>query len=316
MIHKERNIPLRIVMNKALLRRLPKKHTKRSMIEADLIKRDVGFKGEQNFDFFLSHLPKSNYFILNDLRFPIDDYIVQIDSLILSQSFTLIIEIKHFSGKIILDSINDQFIRVRDGKEERFQNPMSQVFRQRYLLNKWFQQHRFSSVPIEFLVVNSNPFTILQTDPENHHILHAENLLERINKMNDKHLKPIRHTNELMAIVKKLKIDHTPLSVNLLEEYKISYNELLKGVQCPECNHCPMDRNHGIWHCNICNTYSKTAHLQAIDDFLLLVKPSITNSECRDFLLISSRFTANRLLNSANLKGYGDKKNREYRKLF
>jgi len=62
-----------------------------------------------------------------------------------------------------------------------------------------------------------------------------------------------------------------------------------------------MKRQHSKWHCTKCHYTSKHAHITALNDYLLLIKPYITNRNTRNFLKIQSRYQAKRLLKSANL---------------
>ncbi|WP_213020645.1 nuclease-related domain-containing protein [Siminovitchia terrae] len=88
MVKKARAVPLRILVLEALLRRLPIDHPGRGTIEADLIRRKAGFKGEQSLDYFMRHLPFNGHYIFQDLRLPLSDNIFfQIDSLLLSNRY-------------------------------------------------------------------------------------------------------------------------------------------------------------------------------------------------------------------------------------
>jgi hypothetical protein len=191
------------------------------------------------------------------IRLLVNDKVIQIDTLLLTPYINLLIEIKH------------------NEKEERMKNPISQVLRQQNLLSKWLQQHKFQQTTIKFLIVNSNPYTILKSEQLKNNFIHAENLLESIEKIITKYQKPLRTPRDLRSITQKLITEHTLLSVNLLEEYDIPYDELSKGVYCPACHH-----------------RSKNAHQEALEDFFILVKERINNREVCDFLLISSRHTA------------------------
>ncbi|MFE8701377.1 hypothetical protein ACFYKX_12300 [Cytobacillus sp. FJAT-54145] len=67
MIVKERKVPIKVEVNKALLRRLASTHPKRKKIETDLGKNLAGYNGEQSLDYHLSFLPNDEFFILHDL---------------------------------------------------------------------------------------------------------------------------------------------------------------------------------------------------------------------------------------------------------
>ncbi|MBU8771105.1 nuclease-related domain-containing protein [Cytobacillus oceanisediminis] len=141
MIIKNRLIPIRIRQNEALIRRIPAAHPQRSTIEGDLAKRRVGYRGEQSLDYYLSHLPDKEFTILHDLRLFNGSTYFQIDTLILSPYFALIIEVKNILGTLLFDETFNQFIRTRNEKEEGFPNPLIQAKRQKTQLKTWLIQN-------------------------------------------------------------------------------------------------------------------------------------------------------------------------------
>ncbi|MGV3489679.1 MAG: nuclease-related domain-containing protein, partial [Tuberibacillus sp.] len=293
MFDKERTVPEKIVSMKILLGRLPEDHEKRPIIESELSNREAGYKGEKDADFYLRQLPKEKFRILNGLRLEVDGEAFQMDTLILTLSYAIIVEIKNLAYKIIYDTIHDQFLQeLPGGSQKRYDNPLNQAERQRLCLNKWLYQHGFPPIPIHTLVVNSNPRTILKTSPEKPNnklnIFNVENLPKQILKIDAGYYKEALDHDILKSLIKALKKAHTPPTYDLLKEYKISYDELIKGVPCPQCGYCPMERQYGCWSCARCQCRSKTAHEPAINNYLVLVKPTITNSECREWLGIES----------------------------
>jgi hypothetical protein len=94
--------------------------------------------------------------------------------------------------------------------------------------------------------------------------------------------------------------------------------DMIQGVQCPQCNKFHMDRMHGTWICKHCGHISKEAHIPAIKDFFLLHGFQISNKQLRSFLLINSVYTGNRILQALELLTAGSTKDRIYstKKLF
>jgi ribosomal protein L37AE/L43A len=92
---------------------------------------------------------------------------------------------------------------------------------------------------------------------------------------------------------------------DILEFYQIEQKEIIRGVQCPKCDRIPMKYQQGLWHCSNCECKSKTAHQQAILDYFLLIQRTISNLQCRKFLLINSRKGARRILKSMDLQSSG-----------
>ncbi|PLS15870.1 hypothetical protein CVD28_20430 [Bacillus sp. M6-12] len=206
MIVKERRVPLRILMNEALLRRLPKNHLQLPAIEADLLKRNAGYRGEQTIDFELNLLLENNFLIFHDLRLPSGKYYVQLDTLIISPYFALIIEVKNISGTLLFERHFQQLIRTINGKEEGFPDPLSQVNKQRLQLRNWFKCHRMPDLPVECLIVISNPSTILQTNREHsdfsQKVCHATHLAARIEKLSNLHTNQKLTTKQLQKVKK------------------------------------------------------------------------------------------------------------------
>ncbi|MEH7332649.1 nuclease-related domain-containing protein [Neobacillus drentensis] len=88
MIIKKRTIPLVILILEALCRRL---------------------------------LPIDKYMILHDLNLPDGDSNCQIDTLLLTPEFALIVEVKNMAGKLIFDTENEQFTQINNDKEKGYQ---------------------------------------------------------------------------------------------------------------------------------------------------------------------------------------------------
>ncbi|WKB35562.1 nuclease-related domain-containing protein [Terrilactibacillus sp. S3-3] len=184
LIVKELTIPPRIYMDMALLRRLSNGHPKRGEVSKDLARRRAGYRGEQNLYYHLSFLPQDDSQIFYDLGVSVNNRSCQIDTFLLYPSFCLILETKNLSGTLHVDPVFNQFIRSIDDKEEGFPNPILQVQRQKTLLNGWLCQHEMPVIPIEYLVVISNPSTLLklvcETDPVPQTMLHAEQIVSKI----------------------------------------------------------------------------------------------------------------------------------------
>ncbi|MEW9669496.1 nuclease-related domain-containing protein [Ammoniphilus sp. 3BR4] len=133
MIKKPRTIPLIILMEEALLRRLPLNHPKREEILRNLEKRWTGYRGEQNLDYHLSFLPEKDYSLFQDLRLIQAKQTCQLDTLILSPHFALIIESKNIYGTLFFDQHSRQLIRTNKKQEEEgFPDPIMQAKRHKH----------------------------------------------------------------------------------------------------------------------------------------------------------------------------------------
>jgi Nuclease-related domain len=318
---KERAKPIRIEQNEALIRNLVDSHTKIPLIEQDLKKRRAGFNGEKSVDYHLSFLNSKKYMIFNDLKIPLTPHHFQIDSLLFTPFYTLILEIKNISGTLTIDSEFNQLTKNYNGVVTGFSDPITQANRQKLFLQRFFYDHHLVLPPIKFLVVISNPSTILKMAPGQKllspydKIIHAQNLISEISKLNTLYTEEKATKKDLKRIKKVLLNKNDTGFTSVLDTYGINETEILKGVKCEKCSG-KMERFFGCWNCTKCNFTSKTAHVRTIEDYFLLFKPSVTNRELRAFLDIKSPKTANQLLNSLNLKVTGSSKGTTYHKEF
>jgi ribosomal protein L37AE/L43A len=312
LIIKGRKIPLIILYKEALLRRIPLNSPRRPKIEGDLLRYWAGYHGECKVDRYLSTINSKDFLILNDLHIPIGDTSIQIDTLLIFQSFILVLEVKNISGLLNIGGEFDQFSRTtHNGNVEGFTNPVLQAERYCYHLSQWLQDKKFPVLPIDYLVVFTNENSVLNSLPHSNHInskiTRVEGLIPKISTLRKRYSQPILNEKEIKRISKQLIKAH----INFPIISKIE-DTIITGVQCKACRKFEMKRKRGSWFCEKCNVYEKNAHEQAINDYFLLVSSSINNSQAREFLhLHSSKITQN-LLSSMNLATVGKNKGKIY----
>ncbi|MDT8858702.1 NERD domain-containing protein [Alkalihalobacillus sp. MEB130] len=316
MIQKEREIPRKIEQLQALLRRLPEAHPKKPQIQEELAKRMAGFRGEQALDYYLLFLDKTKYMIYNDLRLTDETSFFQMDTLVVSSSFLLLVEIKNISGTIHFDGTFSQLVRTKDGRETGFPNPLLQVKRHELQFGNWLELNKFPPIPLESVVVISNPSTIIKSSNQPQHsiqrIIHSANFLTKMEQVQNKYANNRFSPKDLRKLNTTLLKKHTPKHVDILQEFHIRESELVKGVSCPQCTAIPMTRKSGKWICPTCLFTSQNAHLSSLQDYTLLLRSSITNHQLRTFLHITSRNIASDLLKSLNITSTGTKKGTIY----
>lgn len=317
MIAKKRTTPLQLYALESLISRMRQKHKKRSDIEGDLTKRKTGFKGELALDYELGKLQGNNYYIFQDLRLKSGHLYFQLDTLLLTKHFGLILEIKNIKGTLFFDNEFGQMIRTYEDKEEGFKDPLIQAGAQRSLLREFLKENKLETIPIEYFIVISHASTILKSSQGYHdakeRVFHADHLIQKIASLQKKYKNIQVKKSKLDEIKQKLLSSHSPLLSTPLEYYQITKEEILPGVHCPSCSHLGMERIYGKWPCPKCKFTSVTAHEQAIIDYLLLLNPTISNSQCRKFLGLKSRKSAHIILNRMNLEKTGTNKGTVYR---
>ncbi|MFJ7639399.1 nuclease-related domain-containing protein [Peribacillus sp. NPDC097225] len=317
MIIKERKIPLSILKLQALLRRLPPAPPKIPFIMSELSKKEAGYRGECAIDFPLSFLETKEYFIFHDIRLQDQTRFFQIDTLLLSRKFILIIEVKNIAGSLYFDSTFNQLIRTKDGKEMGFPDPLNQIERHESQLKSWLMKHGLTEPPIYSLVVISNPQTIIRANPENRNlhykVIHRDTLPFKIHQIEKSINQPSLSDKELKKIIKIINKHHTEADASVLERFNLSMEDFIKGVICEKCLMSPLLRQRREWRCSRCEHESKDGHIRALKDYYFLLGPTITNRQLREFLSISSSASATRILRSMNLVSEGMNKGKVYR---
>lgn len=314
MIVKQRTIPIEIIVNNALKRRLMPNHPALPAIEKDLYKKNAGHYGEEAMDYPLKMLSKKDYVIFHGLRLPYDDMHFQIDTLLLTTKFGMILESKNLGGELYFDESSEQLFQTYNGKKEGVQYPISQVQRQIKLLKALLQRNMIPVVPYDFQVVISHSSTILLPlgAPVLQKVCHVHSLHGRIEKVENRYKKDILDLKTLQKAARLLIKKHEPKKLDIKKKYGIEKNEILTGVHCPECSYRPMQYKKGKWLCPACQAQSKDAYFQGLGDYCLLINSTITNSELRRFLHLPTIGIAQKFLRSLNLPVTGKTKDREY----
>ncbi|MFD2705536.1 nuclease-related domain-containing protein [Salibacterium lacus] len=315
LIKKERQIPWKIRKWEALLRRLPAAHPERAKLEEQLAISRAGYRGEASIDYYLAFLPPGDCYILHDLRLPGErDTFFQIDTLLITPHFLLILEVKNIAGTLYFDRDFQQIIRTLHDKEEAFPDPMLQLQRQQSQLQNWLIRHKLPQAPVPGFVVISNPSAVLKTDPAHrdiyHSIIRAAALPHTFDSLQKKYGAVTLTKQQMQKISRKLMKHHQDHIPDIPNE--VDPRLLLSGVHCPDCYHLPLPRQRGRWYCRVCHSLHPRAHIPSLIDYLLLHKSTITNKEFRTFMKLESPDVAYKLLYHLDLPHSGFNKNRTY----
>lgn len=318
MIKKQLVIPTRILTYEALLRRLIKNHQKRQEIHEELAKGYAGYKGELSLDYYFNLLPTNDYYFLHNLRLPNTNGLTffQIDILMLTPFFLLIIEVKNISGTLTFDPTFDQLIWTTPEKEIALPDPVRQANNQRYQLKELLKSKKLPPLPIETIVTLTNSKTIIKilTDNEDYiqRIIRSPKLISKIESFKKRYTKEWISTKEMSKIANILIKHHTPATPDLLEQYSLEKRDIIKGVYCDKCSSLKMKYHWGEWICENCSFKNKEGHIHALQDFGLLFQKTITNHQCKEFLHLPNSDSAYYLLRTMDLKHTGAFKNRKY----
>ncbi|MFC4025106.1 nuclease-related domain-containing protein [Oceanobacillus longus] len=294
--------PLILQKYEALTPRIPQNFPRLSEIQYELAKSHKGYIGEIKVDYYLSMLAQ-RYTILPDVCLKVNGQTFQIDNLLITDHAIYLIEVKNYNGKIIFNTILNQFTRDDGENETGFHHPITQVEFQQIKLQNWLQERSLLNRPIYYLIAISNPETIIEVIGNQEAIAKVVARGEHIPKkiMDIEQSLTDRSTLPHQKLGYEIKRECINFDKDIMAKHGVKMSDLLPGVQCPECGRLGMERIYANWLCPRCNKHSKHAHKRAIYDYLLCSGNAISNKECMRFLKINSRSLATRLLQSSNL---------------
>jgi len=306
----ERQQPTTITYYEALIRRTSPFEANITDYLERLRRLRAGYKGELLVDReWLEATISCQYYLLHSFEFTNSaGFTHQIDTLLLTPHCALIVEIKNIAGQIQWDETTHQFTRItKNGIIEGFRNPFNQAERHTRHLHYLFQKLKLH-LPIHYVVILANPNSIIITKQPTLPMIHATGIHKYLEQLLEKYPATLNE-QELKRAATKIKKYHSPSP--LLKEIKPI--QLIKGVLCPQCaGQIRMHYYQGKWHCPQCKTTNNDAFYQALQDYRLLVSPTISNKEFRAFFGVANTHNAYLLLKNLNLPYVGSYKDRRY----
>ena len=294
--------------------RLPETHPRKEYLENQHHRKTAGIRGEIKMQkkFKEFHL-EEDYHALWDIGLKQGEWITQFDGVILTEKCVIILDSKNVSDDLHFAEKTGEFIRM-NGKGERLilDDPVYQLNKNIRFLRQWFKQRKLD-VPVKGLIVNTANNCMFHSKP-------TGALVCKTYQMNEYLYKILQSTPQESAPLKINKIkrlleaNHTPyVRKPLCKTYQIPYDDLKKGVYCANCRGYQMVRSKRNWVCRDCNSKNAAAHHFALQEYFTFVDDSITNKDLRDFCLVESSDTANRILRQYDFVISGETKSRRYR---
>ena len=289
-----------------MLARLPDNHQQYKTISNKLYQAKSGHSGELKVDRILNEIdfPKGTA-IMKNITVDINpNFRVQLDTLILTPKRAILLEIKNYAGTVLFDEASGKTTKISgDGAIEKFDCIIHQLDRATYAVEKWLNQKQVE-LPVEPILVMANQRTEIPKMPLSTPLKFGKQLPRYIRGLPDipDELTPLQITtiaNQLYT--NQVKWKRIPAS----EKHNISLFELKKGVLCPDCNTI-MPRTQGrTWICNPCGKPNKGALEQAVADWYLLISPTLTNKQLRQFLKLNSKSAASIIFRQLRLNRKG-----------
>lgn len=308
MILKERTEPPEIFQLTSLLQRLPLHHPSFPLWTEKLRRITAGYHGELRLDSlwndFLIDCP--HYFI-HDLFIQKPNSSHQIDTLLVTSRFVLVLEIKSIAGLLNFDPQLRQFSRTnKDGSIDGMRNPDDQLRRHEKWLEGFLADYH-CSLPVIGAVVFTYPSSVVQKKAEHRLMIQSSGLPYLLDQliMSYKDELTDEATRKLAAALASL---HSPQPV-VLPQLPEAFQ---KGIFCPTCPAQKLSYLRRSWRCEGCSYANPLAHFTALEQYRVLIGPTITNRQFRDFTCLSSVVTASKLLKAAAMPYQGSFKDRVY----
>jgi hypothetical protein len=223
---------------------------------------EKGYEGEVKFYQLAEGLHEEVY-IINDLLFEVNNSYFQIDTVIISQGVTHLLDIKNFQGDCYLEL--DKLYAVKTSRE--YKNPINQLQRSATLFRQLLQIHKLNYL-VDPSVIFINPeFTLYQAPMDQPIILPTKvnGFLNDINntpsKLNDGH--------KILA-QKLISLHQTKNPFTVLPKY--NYEKLQNGVYCKNCRSFQISIKNYDFVCERCGRHERIelAILRNVEEYKLL----------------------------------------------
>lgn len=216
---------------------------------------------------------------------------IQIDTLVITRSFILIIEVKNIIGTINFRTSPRQIVRTLNDEIIPLKCPIVQLERNQDGLQVWLEQNDWT-IPIYTALVFASDKAIIENAPPNKSILFTTNLPLYIQKLNKI---PLHLTkSQFQILTHKLALKNTRFTEKpLCEKFDINLHELKKGILCSYCGNQLYRSTERKWICGLCGKQDNDPIPRNIEDLFILLKPEITMNECKQLLQPKSRFMLN-----------------------
>lgn len=278
------------------------------LLRDEIYRVQAGLAGEEKLRYTLQdYLFKQNVHIFYDFQCLNErGFSHQIDALIVTSRFVLIIESKHLSGTLLYKRDVHEFSRLsHDGITTNFKNPFDQAFR-----HQLFLEHYFSTlgihVPVRYVVVNTNLRAKLDASLFELPILHVSGLPLFLEKLQQQYVNDCCNLEEIYACLEKI-------TCRLPVKRRVTRDRIRNGVLCAPCGLKPvMSYKRGYWVCPVCGRRDKQAVRLSLQHYRVLIGPHITNREFREFVGIDDFDVASKLLLRLGIQKMGKNRGAYY----
>lgn len=267
-----------------------------------------GVAGEQQFEQLTASL-QSDFYLLHDICLEHNHSIFQMDTLLISEREIILFEIKNYEGEYVYEAESFRMLPTN----QDILNPLHQLNRTKTLLQSLLKKLKVH-IPVKGYLVFINPeFTLLQAPIDTPIILPSQ-LKRFLRKLNQT---PSSLNKQHEQLAEHLVNMHLPTSPYERETF-YSFNQLQKGIRCPECGKFMSRKNTRTLACVLCEHEEAldAGIIRNVNELMLLFREmTVTTSIVLEWCaIIDSRKTIRRVL-AQNFVSVGDNKHRHYKEL-
>lgn len=269
---------------------------------------EAGYAGEKIADRYLERCQfKESAVILPDIQLKVDHLVrIQLDTLIVTPSTLIILEVKNMAGRMIYHDNPPHFECVYPNRPSlTMECPHMQVENSRQYLLRWLAAQGFE-VPVQSKIVLANQKTSVHQAPSEMPLIYAKHLPLFFHSQISQ--KDVLSPQQMKLLVRKLMDQQSVFNPFPLSKYlDLHPGSLAKGCICEECG-LPLQRlSQRRWVCPECGQPEKHAVGRALQDYFMIFDDEITNESCREFLGVNSR-SARYILTGRTLRKGGNGK--------
>lgn len=299
MFLKERQAPALLQRLPRLLHRLPKDHPAYELAMADQYKIRAGFGGEQHVDRLLRETTwREPIVFICDLQ--LVDPFCQIDTVMLTPHFALILEVKNYSGTLSFDETSFHLKQeTRDGKKLGFNSPVTQVWNAQAELAILLGQLGVA-LPVHACIVLPYPTTLLEKAPAEMPVIYAYSLKRFLSTL-PRTGSPLS-SDDMALVGQHLLARHKPYTrKNFPEWYRYSPADLKKGVLCAVCGAHGVKLSQRLFYCNLCRSPIHDGHERALADWFEFASPDISTAQLCAYLGLTNKYAVRYLVRKLGL---------------
>ncbi|WP_046174561.1 nuclease-related domain-containing protein [Domibacillus indicus] len=280
----------------------------RKEVKEELARCEAGFEGERKLLYYLSEL-EGTVRVLHDIRLPYSTGYThfQMDTVVITRQMIIVIDAKHFSGRLIFDRSTRQLIRG----STMYDDPITQVIRQKKGLEAWLG-HR---VPVMAAVALTHPNVRIEITPPDaldaSLIMYAQEIPAKLDEFHRD--RPILlSSQEVHQLASKLQHHHRPYDPDIMKKFHVQPEHLQTGIQCEACQCWRVKRVQRRWICLGCSAPLKAPHIPALKEYVRLFGTAAVNKQIRAFTGIESASVVKKLLGKWAVQKEGEARGRVY----